>query len=128
MFWRKALKYWRSTLVACSILYACLLREPSLQVPPIQHADKWIHLLAFGVLSLVVLLDSKSAAIKPWQGILLAVLFPIVYGGAIEWLQEEFFYPRSGDWWVWLADSIGTGIAVSAWVVAHRWYDRRSIK
>lgn len=58
-----------------------------------------------------------------------ALLLPILYGGLIEILQENFFYPRTGDWWDWLADIVGTLIGcVVAFVVARRWYGQGTQK
>lgn len=36
------------------------------------------------------------------------VIFSIILGGAIELIQEKWFYPRSAEWIDWLADILGT--------------------
>jgi VanZ family protein len=36
------------------------------------------------------------------------LIYPIVYGGVIELLQENFFPPRTGDWSDWVADALGS--------------------
>ncbi|MBR5854757.1 MAG: VanZ family protein [Paludibacteraceae bacterium] len=125
MLWRKALTYWRSLAVAFAIAYACLLREPSYRLPQIEHGDKWAHWLAFMVLTLVVLWDSKKANLQSWEMWLLAIVFPAFYGGFIELLQERYFYPRTGDWADWLADCIGILIGIAVWVIGQKWHERR---
>lgn len=128
MFWRKALTYWRSLLVICIIAYGCLLRKPPYMLPPIENGDKWAHWLVFMVLTLVLLWDSKKAGLQSWRMWVLAMVFPIVYGGFIEILQELYFYPRTGDWVDWLYDTIGMLIGVTIWWIGQKWYERRVVK
>ena len=128
MFWRKALTYWRSLLVICIIAYGCLLRKPLYMLPPIENGDKWAHWLVFMVLTLVLLWDSKKAGLQSWRMWVLAMVFPIVYGGFIEILQELYFYPRTGDWVDWLYDTIGMLIGVTIWWIGQKWYERRVVK
>ncbi len=128
MFWRKALTYWRSLLVICIIAYGCLLRKPPYTLPPIENGDKWAHWLVFMVLTLVLLWDSKKAGLQSWRMWVLAMVFPVVYGGFIEILQELYFYPRTGDWVDWLYDTIGMLIGVTIWWIGQKWYERRVVK
>ena len=128
MFWRKALTYWRSLLVICIIAYGCLLRKPLYMLPPIENGDKWAHWLVFMVLTLVLLWDSKKAGLQSWRMWVLAMVFPVVYGGFIEILQELYFYPRTGDWVDWLYDTIGMLIGVTIWWIGQKWYERRVVK
>lgn len=128
MFWRKALTYWRSSIIFCAIAYGCLLRKPMYTLPPIENGDKWVHWLAFMVLTLVLLLDSKKAMLQKWQMWILATIFPILYGGVIEILQELYFYPRTGELEDWLADCIGVLVGVCAWFIGQKWNERRMAK
>lgn len=128
MFWRKALTYWRSLLVICIIAYGCLLRKPPYTLPPIENGDKWAHWLVFMVLTLVLLWDSKKAGLQSRRMWVLAMVFPVVYGGFIEILQELYFYPRTGDWVDWLYDTIGMLIGVTIWWIGQKWYERRVVK
>ena len=64
-----------------------------------------------------------------WRLWIVALAVPMVYGGVIEILQENFFYPRTGDWWDWLADIAGTVVGCVAAYNVHRWwYGRRVAK
>lgn len=123
MLWRKALIYKEAVLVGLIILYASLIREPHLRLPEVAFADKWSHLVAYMVLSGMLTLDlirDKRASLWVW---LLGMVIPIVYGGVIELVQGAFFYPRTADWFDWVADIIGTLIGTS--IVAGIWQMRR---
>ena len=97
-------------------------------LPPIENGDKWAHWLVFMVLTLVLLWDSKKAGLQSWRMWVLAMVFPVVYGGFIEILQELYFYPRTGDWVDWLYDTIGMLIGVTIWWIGQKWYERRVVK
>ena len=40
--------------------------------------------------------------------ILGAIAVPIIYGGLIEIIQSNYFPPREGDWFDFLADTLGS--------------------
>ena len=100
------LRYWKTILVAVVILYVSLLREPCFSLPPIDCADKWAHLLAYALLGAVAHWDSRRIELKRYV-VLIAIVLPILYGGALELVQELWFYPRTGDWLDWAVDAIG---------------------
>ena len=56
---------------------------------------------------------------------MLVVVFPIIYGGLIEVLQDKFFYPRVGDWADWLADIVGVVIGTVICMIIRKWHERR---
>lgn len=138
MLWRKALIYWRSVSVVCAIAYVSLLREPSVALPPIVGIDKYVHGLMYLLLTCTLLWDSKTSewyrcgngidGWRLWQWWLVVVVFPIIYGGFIEILQEKYFYPRTGDWVDWLADCAGVGIGIGVWWIGRKWHARRMAK
>ena len=80
------------------------------------------------MLTLVMLWDSKKVGLRSWQMWTLAVVFPLLYGGLIEVLQKYFFYPRTGEWGDWLADSIGVLVGAIVWWISQKWYARRVAK
>lgn len=125
MLWRKTLTYWKSITVTCVITYGCLLRKPIYSLPNIEHGDKWVHWIAFMLLTLVLLWDSKKIDLKQWKIWSIAILFPALYGGLIEILQQLFFYPRTGEWTDWLADCVGIAMGVIIGLVIQKWYERR---
>lgn len=115
--------------MAVVILYGSLIREPHFRLPPINGADKWAHLLMYAALGAALLWDLVRDRVSGWRMWLIALVVPVAFGGIIEVLQENFFYPRTGDWWDWLADIVGTVIGcIIAYIVAHWWYGRRTQK
>lgn len=107
-------RYWKTIVVAACILYASIVRTPHLTLPPISYSDKWAHIamyLLFGAVWMWELNNNTPSK----KRIFLGWICPILYGGLMEILQEQFFYPRTGDWKDWIADIIGTtaGIALA---------------
>lgn len=125
MLWRKTLIYWRSLAIVCTIAYVCLLREPHVTLPPVTDMDKWAHGVMYLVLALVMLWDNKKVGIPASYSWVIVVLLAAIFGGFIEILQEQFFYPRTGDWMDWLADCIGTWVGVGIWYIGQKWHERR---
>lgn len=97
------------------IAYLSLLRESNVALPSISGVDKLIHLTMYIVLTWVLIWDSIHAEIKGWRWVLVTMLLPAVFGGLIEILQDEFFYPRTGDWQDWAADCVGVLAACAIW-------------
>ena len=124
--------YWKTILLAGMILYASLFRVPHLSLPPIVHGDKWAHILMYALLGGMAWWDSERCSVKGWWRVLVSVIVPILYGGAIEWVQEQWFYPRKGDWVDWLADSIGVvvgcGIVMTIYAIKTARDDARMVK
>ena len=55
------------------------------------------------------------------RAILLTIIISIAYGGLTEIIQETFVPGRTGDWFDFLADSIGTSIgALVFYLFFHR--------
>lgn len=113
----RILQYWRSIAVACVILYGCLLREPRYTLPPIEGGDKWVHFLMYALFAYMLIWDAIRDGLRGWRLVLLTLVFPIMYGGLIEIIQEQWFYPRTGDWYDWLADSVGVVLGLAIWMM-----------
>lgn len=111
-------------MVLSAIAYLSLLREPSISLPYVIGMDKWIHAIMYLVLTLTLLWDSQQSP-KLWW---IAGVFSAIFGGFIEVLQEQFFYPRTGDWMDWLADCIGVIVAIIVWLIGVKWYEKRMVK
>lgn len=126
---KRVLRYWETIIVAAVIAYGSLLREPHFRLPDIPHTDKWAHLLMYIALGAVLFWDLCRDKRQGWTLWLTAIIAPILFGGLIEILQENFFYPRTGDWMDWLADSVGTLVGCALSYGVHRvWYGRRTAK
>lgn len=111
--------------MVCAITYVSLLREVQVSLPPIEGIDKWAHGLMYMVLAVVLLWNSQKAGVVQAAKWVLALAFPIIYGGLIEILQEQYFFPRTGDWMDWIADCIGTGMGVLIWIIGEKLHARR---
>jgi VanZ family protein len=124
MLWRKVIGYWKSIVVLSAIAYLSLMREPSIALPSIPGIDKWIHGVMYLILTLTLLWDSHRNHKRWWIAGALAAM----YGALIEILQEQFFYPRTGDWMDWLADCIGVVVGMVIWLIGAKWYEKRMVK
>jgi len=112
---------YKYSLLAYILVGYMSLKNINMETPPIfrmQHADKLIHLLMYVFLAGVCTLEAHHVTSKLKQ-ICLCLLFPIVYGGIIELLQEFYFPPRTGEWADFGFDIIGTFIGwgiVICWI------------
>jgi VanZ family protein len=116
--------YWKTILVGLGILYVCLVRDPGISLPTFAGADKWVHVLMFTLLGIVICWDSiqtKLSSVRLW---LVTMIVPMVYGGIIELLQEQYFAPRSGEWMDWLADCAGTVLGAGLVMIIHHIYHK----
>ena len=98
--------YWPSLLVGAGIVYLSLFHAASLQLD-VDNPDKFGHLLAYLVWTLCLTADLWRDGVPFGWRVFWAVVFPIVFGGAIEVIQS-FFPPRAAEWLDWYADFSGT--------------------
>lgn len=111
----KILKYsWIPIIISLIIFYLCCL-IPFNDIPEVEFEffipmDKVVHFIMYlglsGATALYYVYDKKGHINVPLM-ILGAVILPIIYGGVIEVIQGKYFPPRSGDWFDFLADSLG---------------------
>lgn len=113
---KRIFKYtWPPAIVAVIIFYLCCL-IPANDIPDVEFkffipTDKIIHFLMYFGLSIVASFNyiyDKKGKIIILKLVAFAVLVPIIYGGLIEILQAEYFSGRSGDWYDFLADVLGS--------------------
>jgi VanZ family protein len=116
--------YWKTIVVCIGILYVSLVRDPGISLPTFVGADKWIHGLMYAILGAVTCWDSMRIKMSGWRLGLIAIMLPIVYGGAIEVIQEQWFAPRSGEWMDWGADCIGVIMGATAIMISKRLYNK----
>lgn len=113
-FFKRYRRYGLSCVVALTILYLSVARStPEMDIPKIEGLDKIVHFLMYAALSFALSRDFyvQKTSFSSVKMVIWAVVLPILYGGLIEVLQENFFPPRSGDWYDWLADSLGVIVA-----------------
>jgi VanZ family protein len=126
----KAVKRYGLSIVLCSvILVLCFMNTASLPNAPMTGFDKLVHLVMFLGLSGVVFFDNtfylkrKTSYQRIVSG---SFLFPTLFSGAIELMQEYFTVNRTGDWMDFLFDAIGglAGLAV-CFIINNRLKDEK---
>lgn len=119
---KRLLTYLPTILAAGAILYLSLLREPRFRLPeiPVAHLDKIAHCLMYGVLAALLTGALLQDGQRHLRLHLTAIVPPVLYGGLIEILQERWFYPRTGDWFDWIADIAGVLLGYLAIIAACR--------
>ena len=114
---KRLIHYIPTLVVASGIAYVSLIREVGFSVSLFAGWDKVVHFLMYCSLAVTMLCDvsrDKRISKKTYTVI---CLFCVVYGGMIEILQERFFYPRTGDWWDWIADCLGVVFGISVTIL-----------
>ncbi|MCQ2217693.1 MAG: VanZ family protein [Paludibacteraceae bacterium] len=102
--------YGLSCVVGITIFYLCIARTlPVDDVPKFEGIDKVVHFLMYLGFAAALCMDHYrlNVPFNSKRMIFMAIVFPVIYGGLIEILQENFFPPRSGEWADFLADSLG---------------------
>lgn len=113
---QRSIRYiWPPLIVAVIIFYLCCL-IPKDDIPKIKleffiPTDKLVHFIMFfglsGVASINYILARKGDIII-LKLIVFAIIVPIIYGGIVELMQEEYFLGRGGDWYDFIADLLGS--------------------
>lgn len=104
-------KYWKSLLAVIIVSYMSF--APASELPrfnPFEGFDKAVHVLMYMFLSSVIIFDNRKTVFSNGylkKLIIPAIVFPVLFGGIVEIMQEAFFPPRSADWFDWLADITG---------------------
>ena len=86
-------------------------------VKPVVGLDKVAHILMYAGFTFACLWGyrkqfvSNGLAYKK-RAVLLAIVISIAYGGLTEMIQEHIVPTRTGDWFDFVADSIGTVLGV----------------
>ena len=82
---------------------------PETPLDDVAFIDKWTHLVMYGGTSTVIWWEYlRNHSIINWHRLLwIAVAGMIVLGGVIELIQENCTTTRSGEWFDFIADSVG---------------------
>lgn len=104
-------------IISFVILYLCCL-IPTNDIPEVDiewpfpfGIDKLVHFCMYLGLSgatAINYIHGKKGRISMVTLVIGAFLFPILYGGFIEIIQALYCEGRSGDWYDFLADAIGS--------------------
>ena len=106
--------------ILCGIFILFLTGLPGSVFPrvkPIVGIDKVIHIFMYATFSFLCIWGYRKQFIsndKPYQrrALLLTVLISIAYGGLTELMQEFLVPTRTGDWFDFLSDILGTLLGV----------------
>ena len=114
--------------ILCGIGILILTGLPGTYLPhvkPVIGLDKVVHILMYAGFAFLCLwgyrqqyVDNGTAYQK--RAILLAVIISFAYGGVTELMQEYLVPSRTGDWYDFLADSVGTLLGISVFYVFFR--------
>lgn len=106
--------YGMTIVLSLLVLYLSIIREvPEIPQITFDGFDKVAHFLMYFALAGVACYElyRQRHTFEEVKMRLLGLYFPIIYGGLIELLQENFFPPRTGDWSDWFADALGAATA-----------------
>jgi VanZ family protein len=96
------------------VLYLCFVRKVPYQdkFPEIFGLDKIVHMALYAIWYVAICHESRHSnrlsTMQKW--ITIGVL--IVVGGLIEIFQQNFFPPRTADFWDFVADIVGVVLGV----------------
>jgi len=108
--------FWRNIIWAAIIFILCavpgdeLPKTNAIQIP---HFDKIVHYGMFFIMGIFLMAEFRiQTKLKRVTILIISILLIGIYGGAIEFLQQNYFVNRSGDYMDLLADILGsiTGI------------------
>ena len=109
------------SLLVCILVAFLSLKNIDIDLPTtyrIPHADKLTHLVMYILLGAACCIDSRVLRGK-FRRVFLCPIFPILYGGLMELLQEYYFPPRTGEWADFAFDTIGVfiGWGIAAYLI-----------
>ncbi|WP_157471522.1 VanZ family protein [Marinifilum fragile] len=109
LFWRNII--WAIIIfILCSIPGNDLPKTSAIHIP---HFDKLVHFGMFFIMGIFLMAElSFQTKLKKSLIILIIVFLVAVYGGAIEYLQQNYFINRSGDYMDLAADILGAIVAI----------------
>lgn len=107
--------------ILCGIVILILTGLPGSVFPhtkPLIGLDKVVHILMYATFAFLCIWGYRSQFVangKTYRNkaLLLAAVISILYGGITELMQEYLVPSRTGDWYDFLADSVGTLLGIS---------------
>ena len=114
--------------ILCGIVILILTGLPGSLFPrvkPVVGYDKVAHILMYATFAFLSIWGyrwqfvNKGKAYRK-KALILTLVISIAYGGMTELMQEFLVPTRTGDWFDFLADIIGTGLGVLLFYVFFR--------
>ena len=103
-------KYWNSIVYIVGLCYLSFAPASDFRsFPTFSGIDKVVHLFLYIFLAAILVFDNRELIVgKHFAKLMVyAMVFPVVLGGVIEIVQENFFPPRSAEWFDWFMDIAG---------------------
>ncbi|MBO7337909.1 MAG: VanZ family protein [Paludibacteraceae bacterium] len=125
------LGYWRTAVVAVLILVFTMRPEPAKLAHDfflfkIPHFDKAVHFFMFMLMAMATAVEFVFSGRRKYKSFpvrrswLSIVVYPTLYGGLIELLQNYFVAQRDGDWVDFIADFAGTVVSFAVIVLYYK--------
>ncbi len=108
-------KHWITSLLCVIILILCFMNTNSLPQVEMTDFDKLVHFIMFLGVSGTVFFENSNyfrRAISFKQIFGGSFLFPTLFSGLIELMQEYFSPYRTGDWMDFLFDGAGAFVGI----------------
>ncbi len=99
-----------SIILSVVILILCFMNTEPLPKVEMTNFDKLVHFLMFGAMGGILFFEASNYFRRKVQGkklFLLSFLFPTLFSGLIELMQEYLTLTRTGDWMDFLFDGMG---------------------
>ena len=114
--------------ILCGIVILILTGIPGSVFPrvkPVLGVDKVVHVIMYATFAFLCIWGYRSQYIakdktQRIKALVLTVIISIAYGGLTEIIQEHLVPTRTGDWFDFLADSIGTLLGISVFGLIFR--------
>ena len=106
-------RYPIALMLAVGIVLLSLLPIPEIKLAEeVPLADKWTHMVMYGVLTLAIWFDYRRShrQYNARKLLVFAFLAPIAMGGILELMQAYLTTCRSGEWLDFVANTIGVCI------------------
>lgn len=125
-------RYPLSLVVILAVIYFSFFTPPKTRLAEIPFYDKWGHAAMYLGLSGIIwfeYLRRQKGVIRFWKVTPITILFPVLFGGAVELGQHYLTANRQGDWLDFAANSVGVLVAslIGYFILRpllHRYYQR----
>jgi VanZ family protein len=116
---RHFLRYWLPLIAYCLLIFFMSNFKPPFDLPPIENADKVVHIGIYGLLGVLFYRAYRSCwpSASGWAMANASLLSAGFYGLTDE-IHQYFVPGRSADPWDWVADTVGAMLGVVAY---HLW-------
>ncbi len=120
--------YWKSLFVLVAIWVLSLVPAfPETPMDDVPFADKWVHFVMYGSFTLVIWWEYLTCHryIDCAKLAVFGVVSPMLMGGLLEIIQGTCTTCRSGDWWDFVANSVGVCLGAIVGLALNLWWFRR---